>query len=242
MIPKIIHQTCQNPAKLDSQTLDNIAFLKANNPGWEHRLYSDEEALAYFHEHLAPDDLRTLQRLNPKYNVVLADLLRYLVIFNEGGVYLDIKSTAQRPLDHVLKPEDSFLLSQWPNKLGQIAPGAGLYPELVRVPGGEFQQWHVIAKARHPFLSNVIRNALFNCAHFNIGWFGVGKIGVLRLTGPICYTQAIAPLLSLYHHRFVDSAAIGLHYSIFSTRGNPRPQEQDPAHYSQQHEPIFSST
>jgi mannosyltransferase OCH1-like enzyme len=239
MIPKIIHQTCPDPDKLDPRTLENIAFLKANNPGWEHRLYSDADVRAYLKTHLAHDDLRTLERLNPKYNVVTADLMRYLLIYEEGGVYLDIKSTARNPLDSVLQPDNHFVLSQWPNRLGQMAQGAGLHPELIRVPGGEFQQWHVIACPRHPFLKCVIQAALLNCAQYNPGWFGVGKMGVLRLTGPICYTQAIAPVLSLHPHSIGDALAMGLVYSIFSTIRNPRPQELDPGHYSRQIEPIF---
>ncbi len=38
----------------------------------------------------------------PRYGVVLADIFRYLVIYNEGGVYLDIKSTVNRPLDEII--------------------------------------------------------------------------------------------------------------------------------------------
>lgn len=239
MIPRIIHQTCPNPAKLDSKTLENIAFLKANNPGWEHRLYSDEDMRDYLRVHLSSDDYRIIQKLNPGYNVVLADLLRYLLVFNEGGVYLDIKSTARKPLASVLKEQDTFILSQWANKMGQQFQGAGIYPELVRVPGGEFQQWHIVASARHPYLKTVIQSVLFNCANYHPAWFGVGKIGVLRLSGPICYTLAIAPIRLRHQHRIEDAAALGFQYTIYPKVGGAEHHTLGPDHYSRQREPIF---
>lgn len=239
MIPKIIHQTCADPKKLDSSIRKNIAFLKKNNPHWEHRLYSDGEVKEFLRSHLPPRDFELLKSLNPKYNVVLADLFRYVAMYVEGGVYLDIKSTAKLPLDTALKPDDAFILSQWPNKLGEEYQGTALYPELARIPGGEFQQWYVVSTPRHPFLKKVINDTLFNCAHYHPAWFGVGKIGVLRLSGPICYTLGIAPLRHLYKHRITTTATLGFEYSIYPRKGNIEFHCRNPDHYSRQTELIF---
>ena len=44
---------------------------------------------------------------------------------------------------------------------------------------------------------------------------GTGKIGVLRTTGPIAFTQAIALLLMLHSHREVPNEKdLGLEHSI----------------------------
>lgn len=239
MIPKIIHQTTSDPAKLDAEILDNIAFLKSNNPGWEHRLYSDQDLRKYLKGNLSSAGYEAIQKLNPKYNVVLADLFRYLVLFAEGGVYLDIKSTARKPLDSVISKDDTFILSQWPNRLGEQTQGAGLYPELVRIHGGEFQQWHIVSIPHHPFLKNVIQNAMFNCGNYHPSWFGVGKIGVLRLSGPICYTLAIAPLRFRYKHRIATAEQMGFEYSIYPKRGDNEYHSLNPNHYSRQKGPIF---
>ena len=38
--------------------------------------------------------------------MMLADVFRYLAVYREGGVYLDVKSTVTCPLDEVLSPDD----------------------------------------------------------------------------------------------------------------------------------------
>jgi hypothetical protein len=46
--------------------------------------------------------------------------------------------------------------------------------------------------------------------------FGVGKLGTLRTTGPIAYTQAIHPILGLHPHRRVLSVPEGFLYTALS--------------------------
>ena len=46
-IPRIIHQTARNLDSLPEEIRQNIEALKALNPGWEHRFYSDEAVREY---------------------------------------------------------------------------------------------------------------------------------------------------------------------------------------------------
>ena len=241
MIPRLIHQTCPDPARLPEELAYNVARLKSTNPGWEHRLYGDEEMRAYLRARLGPDAFSLLERINPSYGVVFADLFRYAVIHAEGGVYLDIKSTCKPPLDAVVRDDDVFLLAQWQNRVGERYTGAGFYPELVRIPGGEFQQWHVIGAPRHPFLATVIDRVLFNIRNYHISWCGVGKTGVLRLSGPICYTQTIFPMLGRCAWRPIDSLRAGLRYSIYEERGRGESHTAASDHYSKLQVPIVLS-
>ena len=235
-IPKIIHQTAKNLDSISPEEKQNIKNLRALNPGWEHRFYSDEDIFAYISKHYDADVLGAVRRINPRYGVVLADLFRYMVIHREGGAYFDIKSTATRPLDDVLQPDDQFLLSQWDGRLGKPHANMGVFADLVRVAGGEFQQWHIVATPNHPFLRKVIQDVLFNIAHYSVGWFGVGLPGVLRVSGPICYTLAIMPMLARYRHRFVDTAEIGFEYSIHESFTE---QWSKPDHYRRIREPVI---
>ena len=142
-------------------------------------------------------------------------LFSLLAIYAFGGVYIDIKSYFSQPIANVVAEDDAFILSQWDNLPGGSHPGFGLHRELDLVPGGEFQQWHVIACAGHPFLRAVIAKVLGNIETYRPWRGGVGRIGVLRLTGPIAYSHAILPLLDLYPHRRIrNEAEIDLHYSI----------------------------
>jgi mannosyltransferase OCH1-like enzyme len=238
-IPKTIHQTLPHFLGIPEEIQRNIRFLRNTNPAWTHRLYDDKSIKAYLKAQLTADDYRQIERVNPKYGVVLADLFRYLVIYNEGGVYLDIKSTAKLPLDSVLQDSMTYLLSQWRNKKGEEFDGAGLYRELGDSRyGGEFQQWHVIARPNHPFLKRVIERAITNIRSYTARSFGVGKIGVLRLTGPICYTLAIVEILREHDFQKVDIQNLGFQYSIYRELGDRDRHTKNATHYSRQKEPI----
>ena len=106
-------------------------------------------------------------------------MFRYLLLYKVGGVYLDIKSTATRPLDAVLLPQDQFLLSEWNNDNDGYDVW-GKHYELRGFGGREFQQWYIAASPGHPFLRSVIDNVLANIDTYIPGLHGTGKPGVLR--------------------------------------------------------------
>jgi hypothetical protein len=213
-IPKIIHQT-YGTRDLPKALQRNVADLQAANPGWDYRFYDDAAIEAFLVEHFGPGVHALYQRIDPRYGAARADLFRYLVIYKLGGVYLDIKSRFLRPIDNVLHGDEGFILSQWSNGPGQKYEGFGLKPEVARIPGGEFQQWHVIAAPGHPFLHAVLL-AIFDGIERYVPWrHGTGKVGVIRLTGPIVYTLTIAPLVELHpHRRIANESVIGLDYSV----------------------------
>lgn len=232
MIPRLIHQIYLSgdlPSELDS----NVTSIKQMNAGWEHRLYDDKQARAFIIEHFGNRVLKRYDRIDPMYGAAKADLLRQLLIFIYGGVYLDIKSYTEKPLQSIIMPNDSYLLSQWTdNGVGQKRAGFGLHPELKHIKGGEFQIFHIIAQKGHPFTKAVIKRILHNIDWY-MPWNSVGRTGVLRTTGPIAYTLAIYPLLDKHSYRFIDYLSCGLspsidynHFSIFKS------------HYSLHEEPV----
>jgi len=219
MIPKIIHQTCRDPSALSAPLRASIERLKRLNPGWEHRMYSDDEVWRYLREHLDAPSLELARRLSPLYGAARADLFRYVLMYHEGGVYLDHKSTATLALDEVLRPDDAYLISQWRSRLGEEHPRWGQYGSLLQVPGGEFQQWHIVCEAGHAFLRAAIDAALGNILDYDPATFGVGYLGTRTVTGPICYTLAIHPILDAHPHRIVDIRALGFMHSIYRPYG-----------------------
>lgn len=240
-IPKKLFQTAKSYDTLPPEIKANIARLKELNPDWDYRFFDDEQMKSYLRSNLQPEEWALLQEINPRYGVVLADIFRYVIIYNEGGVYLDAKSTATKPLSQAIDPEAGFVISQWPNKVGQLYIGYGLHPELADVPGGEFQQWNVIAAAHHPFLKAVIARVLNNIRTYTPSQFGTDAYGVLRVSGPIAFTQAIYPLLDHYPHKVVNLEDWGILYSIYDAGGLPGQSHQArmPGHYSAVREPII---
>ena len=242
MIPRTIHQTY--PSRFDTGgwpaiLLENLDHIRSLNPGWSHQVHNDEGISRFIQHHYGQEVLRAYNRINPCYGPARADLFRYLLLYALGGVYLDIKGGITRPLDQVLRPGDDYLISQWRNRPGDPFEEWGLHPELSHVPGGEFQQWFIIASPRHPFLKAVIRRVLANIEAYRPETHGTGHIGVLRVTGPLAYTLAITPLLPACSHRRIPSEDdLGLRYTIFGPPAAFRHRLVFGRHYTNLDEPV----
>ena len=223
-IPRIVHQTFPS-RQLPPVIRENVDKIHSMNPEYAFRLYDDADMAAFVQDNYDARVVRCFNRINPKYGAARADLFRYLLIYKQGGVYLDIKSSLSKPLRDILRRDDRYLLSHWPACGAERTAGWagwGVHPELQGIAGGEFQQWHVVAAPGHPFLQAVIQRVLQNLEVYDPFVHGVGMDGVLRVTGPIAYTLAIAPLLPLHAHRRVLShRELGFEYSIFDI-GNAR--------------------
>lgn len=222
-VPKVIHQIYSDK-NLSPELLENIKQLKLMNPNWSYKLHDDHDIESYIKLHY-PNLLSTYHKINPIYGAAKADFFRYLLIYNEGGVYLDIKSSASKPFDEIIRNEDLYLLSHWKNELGEPYENTGIHHK-INNQYGEFQQWHIVATKGHPFLKAVINNVCHNIHTYNPFFNHTGRWGVLNVTGPIAYTLAITPHINQYPHRLERSNEdYSFIYSIFS-------KNQIPMHHS----------
>lgn len=235
VIPRIFHQT-HSRRDLPAPIAANVARLRAANPGWEYRFYDDSDRQAFILRECGERFLAAYRRIDPAYGAARADLFRYLLMYRVGGVYLDIKSSTNRPLDQIAAAAHGFQLAKWDNAPGGKHPNWGLHAALADVPGGEFQQWHIIAAPGHRFLAAVIDVVLDNIARYRPWRDDVGRDGVIKLTGPIAFTRAITPLLGGDDYRLADSNAnLGLEYSMF---GNTDHQQLFGHHYTTNLDPV----
>jgi len=241
-IPKIIHQTVPDKNKLDSIISENISKLRSANKNWDYRLYGDPECRDFILECYGPKMLGYYDRINPRYGAARADLFRYLLVYEHGGIYLDIKSTVDGALDDVVHADDVYLLSKWKNGRGQKYDGWGTYHPHIDGVDNEYQQWHIVASAKHPFLEAVIEKVQNNIDSYDPFKDGVGKLGVMKLTGPIAYTAAIQPVLSRHAFSLVDIEDLGFRYSIVpSTKTNKYGHvELFANHYTTLAEPVVT--
>jgi mannosyltransferase OCH1-like enzyme len=235
MIPKQIHQTFFKRSGLHPKIEENIASLVANNPGWTHNFYTDDDCVEFIKQHYGQEMLDTYTLINPSYGAARSDLFRYLLIYAVGGVYLDIKSSVNIPLDK-LTANQQYILAHWADVPTGMFDGNA--PE-----HGEFQQWHVIAAAKHPFLGAVIERVVRNI-HDPANRELSGKLGVIRLTGPVPYTLAIMPILKKYPHTvFRTDNHAGLVYTVMP--GNDGHMflynNKDNVHYSRFSHPIIGN-
>jgi mannosyltransferase OCH1-like enzyme len=235
-IPRIIHQIYLPGADaLPAAERAVVAALGARNPGWEQRMHDTGAARAFIAGHYGEAVLALWEAIDPAYYAARADLLRYLLLFCDGGVYLDVKSTALAPLDSVLEPADAFLLGQWPDQRG-LPARASRFRELRHVAGGEYLNWVIVAAPGHPFLRAAIARVLANIAGYRSFRDGVGAKGVLAVTGPIAYTRAIHPVRNLHPHRMVAFEELGFRYR--AADGLHLSDTAAGRHYAQLHRPV----
>ena len=233
-IPRILHQTFYETT-LAPELQHNVDRLKAANLGWEYRFYTDDDIVHFIRENYSASVLKRFLRIDARYGAARADLFRYLLMYKVGGVYLDIKSGAARPLDSVLQADDRFVLSYWNEN--NTSNGWGQHYELRDIAAGELQQWHIICAPGHPFMKAVIDTVLNNIDTYVPSLHGMGKNGVLRVTGPIAYTRSIHRILAQHPHRIVDSERdLGLTYNIYRNQSH---ETAFKSHYSMQTHPLL---
>lgn len=207
-IPKQIIQCCPDKNNLSPLFQENIDYIKNLNPGWKYTLYDNFEQEKFISKYY-PEYLEYYKAINPKYGAARTDFFRYIIIYDQGGVYLDLKSAMKHPLDDIIHPNDEFILSHW----GLISPHEDKLKKY-----GEFEQWHIICIKKHPLMKQIINKIIDNIKCYDKNTVGVGKIGVLNTTGPIPYTKVI--LSELHRHNFTifrSHTDIGLIYNNLKT-------------------------
>jgi mannosyltransferase OCH1-like enzyme len=226
-IPKKIFQMVGDKNKLSLEFKQNIEFLKNKNKGWNYTLFDDNDIDKYITENYGDEMNKLYNRINPKYGACKSDFARYLIMYLEGGAYFDIKSACKLPLDSIILPDDEYILAYW-DLPAQITETLSFY--------GEFQQWHIICRPKHPYLYEVIKKVIDNIKNYTLDK-GVGKQAVLRLSGPIAYTNTIIPIINKYNHRIIElNDFAGLIYNNISSSHK---KLFDKPHYSEIKELII---
>tara|TARA_B110000858_G_scaffold14024_1_gene14167 strand:+ start:2873 stop:3661 length:789 start_codon:yes stop_codon:yes gene_type:complete len=190
LIPKIIHQTY--PTKnINKDIQNNINKLKKLNPGYEYHLYDDNDIINFIKENYDNHILNTYNSINPEYGACRADYFRYLLMYKRGGIYLDIKSSCEKSFDSIIKPKDEYILTHWGNYGSNFNHRISYWNEELNNEYGEYCNWNIIIKKEHPLMKEIIDNVTYNINNYSIEKYGIGKKGVLFLTGPVAYSKII---------------------------------------------------
>ena len=224
-IEKFLFTTAAEHHLNNAAILESWARMKDRNQDWKIVIFSDSQQAQFLKQNLSPRVFESYQAINPTYGAARADFFRYCVCYLLGGVYIDIKSHVSVPLNAILRDEDQCLISQWDNKPGQAHANTwGKHEEIGDVMGGEFIQWFIASKSRHPFLKSVIEKVVRNIEAEKLRSIdkAAGWKGVLTVTGPIAFTQAIAGVINEtklirnnQHYRYFNFWENSCHYSIF---------------------------
>jgi mannosyltransferase OCH1-like enzyme len=204
--PQKVWQTWKTDAAgLDPKDAVRVRTWTMKNPKHRYELLTDDNALSYVQHHYGPyginrpDIVHVFETLNAK--IIKADLLRYLVMYIEGGVYADIDVECLKPIEH-------FIPNRYDEKDIDMVIGIETdMPDFKDHPvlgqkSQSFCQWTFMGKARLPVMMRLIENIM--------AWLnGVSKkqnkpISQIELdfdevligTGPSAFTSAVLAEMS----------------------------------------------
>jgi alpha 1,6-mannosyltransferase len=214
------------------------------NPTHKSKFMTDLSGDAYVKEHFAhrPDIVDTFLAL--PFPILKADFLRYLLLFNEGGIYFDLDVSCEGPPIHDWVPEqykkDAGLVVGWEFDVGW-------WDGFMR----QFATWTIMAKPRSPHISVMLDDILeglqektkeYNVTIAELTWTMVGD--VVDLTGPRRMTRSIYKSLkatlgdgfdqediaALYEPKLIGDVLVlpGYSFALSSNHYNPE-DTQGPA-------------
>jgi mannosyltransferase OCH1-like enzyme len=101
MIPKVIHKVLivddgKLPTLPDGMKKALETWYRMN-PGYKIKMYSGDDCVAYIKEHFDEKVLKAYESLKP-YSYK-CDLMRHLILYNEGGWYSDIRQVCMESID-----------------------------------------------------------------------------------------------------------------------------------------------
>ncbi|MEN1680405.1 MAG: glycosyltransferase [Planctomycetota bacterium] len=95
-IPQVLHQTSKT-AEIPKRWKHTVQASKDMHRGWRYELWTNERSRQYVNEHhpeLAPT-FNAYER-----DIMRADVIRYVVMHDQGGVYCDLDYEFLRPYDY----------------------------------------------------------------------------------------------------------------------------------------------
>lgn len=235
-IPKKIHQ-CHTKG-VDALNLEEksaINKLRQKNPDWEYNFYDLPKMELFIKENYGDRYFSAFKKINPQYGAAQADYFRYLLINKIGGVYLDVKSYVEEPLEKIIREDDNFVVFIWQGNPRGRYQTHGCHRQ-IKV-GTEFQQWNIFSDKENKHLLKVIANVTSNIENYSILKHGTGYGGILRTTGPIVYTNSINEVYDKKNIRIAGNNEIN--HVIYRDELN-FPARSMSSHYSQKNSPIIT--
>jgi len=189
---------------LPQEYKDNIEKLKKENPDYTYKYYqvgsNDTEVIEFIKNNYNENILNLYNNINDCYGVIKADFFRYLLIYKKGGVYLDIKSSLNKPLSQIIKNNDEYILTSWVSDNVLKTINKTMFSRnYVFTNFAEYPQWFLISRSKHPFLKKVIESCIYNLTYPTLAY---GTNAVLITSGPIMYTNTIYPIRKKYNFTF----------------------------------------
>ena len=208
IIPKQVFQTWKADF-LDEEHYKSLRDFQKLNTDYQFVFYNDKDMHEYMESAWGHHPISSIFR-RTKVGAAKADIWRYCILFDLGGIYLDIDASFRQPLSQIIGEDDSAIIAFEANQISmnrsryrkQIDQDLLPFEDYVEIVEGLKQcsfplpehvvlQWALFFKPRHPILARVIEDITQNAPAFE------GKVihnmhkTICNLTGPIAYSKAV---------------------------------------------------
>lgn len=191
--PQKIWQKWETPAQGLSEELMRLSKSWIDmNPSYRYELLTSDSSLTYVRDRFRerPDIVRVFEQTTD--TILRADLVRYLTLFADGGVYADIDTDCSRPIEDWVPVEyantTSLLLGvEYDARGGDISTDFSTPVQLC--------QWTLMAKPGHRVLEHVVDRVIANLAADMETLDSVTShdmLYVLETTGPRVSTSGVS--------------------------------------------------
>ena len=120
VIPLHIYQTWHDKQSIPLPVQQSINKIKEQNPEFEHHLYDTQECRQFISDHF-PNVVEAYDSVAA--NALKADIWRYCVMYEKGGVYLDAKFYGIDGFKFIYLTDKEHFCSDFNEKLGAVSNG-----------------------------------------------------------------------------------------------------------------------
>lgn len=206
--PNKIWQTWKvGPLAFEQRDLDTARSWTKKNPDWRYEVLTDGNDLRYVEWHYGPEGFNRPDIVqfygNVKAAIVKADLLRYLVMYAEGGIYADIDVEALKPLSKFI-PSDRYDIKDIDMVVGvEIDEPDWKDHPILGPKSRSFCQWTFMCKPQLPVMMKLVEqimawlNGVAEEQGVDLAAVELSFDQIISGTGPSAFTNAILAQMNL---------------------------------------------
>jgi mannosyltransferase OCH1-like enzyme len=204
-IPRNFFQTYKT-SLFDDDHADRLIKFRSQNPTFNFYIFDDNDMSNYMARNWG--DRKIFEIFNKTlHGASRADIWRYCVLYQYGGIYLDIDSSIQFSLESV-PGQISELVSYEDNDLikfvsPDLTPSYSFFKSLgfrqvhLQHPSKTVMQWLLCFSPYHPILDLAITEIENHYSFFKGKVFDSVHLAVVNYSGPIVYTKAVWKYLQM---------------------------------------------
>jgi mannosyltransferase OCH1-like enzyme len=186
VIPRVIYTRAESDLQGRRVVKHWQKFLEINS-GWSFEFYDKRRSDEYMQTNWSGSVIYQVYK-NAQFGQLAADILRYCLIYENGGVYIDTTKTLAVPLDALIKPQDSVFLS-FESSTHMEGWGKKASEKFFLTQSLFGFQKH------HPLMRKMIESVEYKYPNYKRIIFDDPKRAILEFSGPIAFSDVLSSLI-----------------------------------------------